>query len=153
MIQRVQSIWLFLAALTLFLLLIVPILSNHATTGDLSLYVGGLYQKANNAAQQLESYIALFGGTILLALICLANIFLFKNRTLQKRVIVLSIFLIIVLTGAIGAVASKTPALMTGVSSVQAGAGLPVLAMIFCALAFRGIRKDEQLIRSADRLR
>lgn len=152
MIQRVQSIWLFLAALTLFLLLILPVVSTHTSTGDLSMLVGGLYQKINNVTQQLEAYTVLFAGTIFIGLICLANIFLFKNRSLQKRVILLITVLIIVLAAGIAAVAVKTPALME-TPSVQAGACLPVLAIIFCALAFRGIRKDEQLIRSADRLR
>ncbi|MGY0040270.1 DUF4293 family protein [Pedobacter sp. NJ-S-72] len=33
MIQRVQSIWLFLASATLFLLLILPIFTRQGTTG------------------------------------------------------------------------------------------------------------------------
>jgi hypothetical protein len=33
------------------------------------------------------------------------------------------------------------------------GMMLPLLSLIFCLLAIRGIRKDEELVRSADRIR
>jgi uncharacterized membrane protein YbaN (DUF454 family) len=152
MIQRVQSVWLFLASLTLFLLLILPILTKDSGTGETWLQVGGIYQKTNNITQKTESYSALFGGTILGGVICLANIFSFRNRTLQKRITLLSIFLIFLLIVSIVNYAVKIPGGING-ATFNIGTGLPLLSLIFCALAFRGIRKDEQLIRSADRLR
>jgi len=152
MIQRVQSVWLFLASLTLFLFLILPILTKETNTGELWLQAGGIYQKVNNVTQKVESYSALFGGTILAGVICLANIFSFRNRALQKRITLFSIFLILLLIVCIVNYALKIPGGING-ASFNIGSGLPVIAVIFCALAFRGIRKDEQLIRSADRLR
>jgi len=152
MIQRVQSVWLFLASLTLFLFLILPILTKETNTGELWLQAGGIYQKVNNVTQKVESYSALFGGTILAGVICLANIFSFRNRALQKRITLFSIFLILLLIVCIVNYALKIPGGING-ASFNTGSGLPVIAVIFCALAFRGIRKDEQLIRSADRLR
>lgn len=152
MIQRVQSIWLFLAGLTLFLLLILPIITKHNYTGDFSLQVGGIYQKGAKVTQKIESYSALFGETILIGAICVANIFFFRNRTLQKRITLLAILLIIQLAVWIAFYVTKFPGGMDG-TTFGAGAYLPLPAIIFCALAFRGIRKDEQLIRSADRLR
>lgn len=152
MIQRVQSIWLFLAGLMLFLLLILPVLSLHNYNEDLTLQVGGIYQNGAKAVQKMESYPALFGETILVGLICVANIFNFRNRTLQKRIILFSILLTIQLAAWIAFYVLKFPGGLDGVT-VKAGAAMPLLTIIFCALAFRGIRKDEQLIRSADRLR
>lgn len=152
MIQRVQSIWLFLASLTLFLLLILPILTKQNAGGEIWLQVGGIYQHTNAIVQQIQAYTGLFGLTIFAGAVCLFNIFNFKNRTLQKRIILLAILLILVISGCLGGYAWKITDGMQG-GSVAIGAALPLLALIFCALAFRGIRKDEQLIRSADRLR
>ncbi len=152
MIQRVQSVWLFLASLTLFLLLILPIITNASNNAELWFQVGGLYQKINNTTQKTDSFPLLFGGTILTGLICLADIFNFKNRTSQKRVILLAIFLILVLEAGTAYYAQKIPGGLDGIS-YNAGAYLPILSIVFCILAYRGIRKDEQLIRSADRLR
>ena len=152
MIQRVQSIWLLLAGLALFLLLILPVLTKHTEAGDLTFQVGGIYQKLNNVSQKTESYTALFGGIVVAGLICIANIFAFSNRTLQKRIILLIIFLIAALTAWTANYALNIPGGTQG-ASLNIGVALPVLSIIFCGLAFRGIRKDEQLIRSADRLR
>jgi hypothetical protein len=152
MIQRVQSIWLFLASLTLFLLLILPILTKQNAGGEIWLQVGGVYQHTNTIVQKVQAYTGLFGLTIFTGAVCLFNIFNFKNRTLQKRIIILAILLIVVISGCIGGYAWKITDGMQG-GSAGIGAALPLLTLIFCALAFRGIRKDEQLIRSADRLR
>ncbi|CAM4159039.1 protein of unknown function [Pedobacter westerhofensis] len=152
MIQRVQSVWLFLAALTLFLLLILPVVTVPTSTGLNWLQVGGIYSTANNITQKTVSYSALFGGTILAGMICLAAIFLFNNRALQKRIVLLAIFVIILVIAAIVYYALNIPGGIVG-AVFNLGAYLPFLSVIFCALAFRGIRKDEQLIRSADRLR
>ena len=152
MIQRVQSIWLFLASLILFLLLILPILTKQGVNGALWLQVGGLYQKTNNITQQIQSLPVAFGGTIFIGVICLINIFNFKNRTLQKRIILLAILLIIALVIYLGVYTQKIPGGFEGVT-FNVGTYLPVASIVFCALAYRGIRKDEQLIRSADRLR
>ena len=152
MIQRVQSVWLFLASLTLFLLLILPVVTTATSTGEVWLQVGGIYEKVNNITQKTISYSALFGGTILAGIVSLAAIFLFNNRALQKRIILLTIFLIVILIAALINYALNIPGGIVG-ATFNVGAYLPVLSVIFCALAFRGIRKDEQLIRSADRLR
>ena len=152
MIQRVQSIWLFLASLTLFLLLILPILTKTGSTGELWLQVGGLYQKANQGTKQLAAYTPLFGFTIFTGLICLINIFNFKNRTLQKRIILLAIVFIIVIIAGAAYYAQTIPGGING-ASFNAGTYLPIVSILFCVLAIRGISNDERLIRSADRLR
>ena len=152
MIQRVQSIWLFLASLTLFLWIILPILTKQSNIGDFSLYAGGFYHRVNNIPQKVESYSLLFGGIIAAAVLCLVNIFMFRNRLLQKRLTLGAILLIVLLIAIAAAYALNIPGGIEG-ATFNPGAYMPVPALIFCALAFRGIRKDEQLIRSADRLR
>jgi hypothetical protein len=152
MIQRVQSVWLFLASLTLFLWLILPILTKQGTSGEIWFQISGLYQRSNNVNTRVDTYPLLFGGTILTGLVCLANIFNFRNRTLQKRIVLLTICAIVALVIGIGSYVTRIPGGIDG-STFNAGAYLPVPSILFCVLALRGIRKDEQLIRSADRLR
>lgn len=152
MIQRVQSVWLFLASLALFLLLILPILNLGTGSTELTLQVGGLYQKAGTISEKIESYTIPFALTILAAILCISTIFLYRNRTLQKRIIILIAFLIGFSAGFVAYSATHITGGING-ASVAAGAFMPLLSLVFCILAFRGIRNDEQLIRSADRLR
>lgn len=152
MIQRVQSIWLFLAGLTLFLLLILPIVSFHGTGTEQVFQAGGLYQKNGAAVQQTAAYPALFGGFLFAGITGLLSIFLFRNRQLQQRVIILCILLTLAFT-ALSAFYIMGVSAAAGSPAVQIGAALPLLSVIFCVLAISGIRRDEALIRSADRLR
>lgn len=136
MIQRVQTIWLFLASLTLFLLLFLPVMSGSGT--GVSFYI----------LPQTPLHYA----TALVTLLTFINIFNFKKRSLQKRLIFLIIVLIIGLSAWIFLSAQQFPG---GVSAgtPAAGAFMPLLSLLFVVLALRGIRKDESLLRSADRLR
>jgi peptidoglycan/LPS O-acetylase OafA/YrhL len=152
MIQRVQSVWLFLASLTIFLLLLLPVVSNQINGSEFWIMVTGLYQKTNETAIKVESFRPLYISTAAVGLICFISIFVFRNRTAQKRIIMVAMVLIISLSYWIFSYAQKIPG---GIASASYGIGafLPVLAVLFCALALRGIRKDEQLLKSADRLR
>lgn len=152
MIQRVQSVWLFLASLTIFLLLLLPIVSNQVNGSEFWIMVTGLYQKTNETAIKVESFKPLYISSVAVGLICFISIFAFRNRTVQKRIIMVVMVLIISLSYWIFNYTQKIPG---GIASASYGIGafLPVLAVLFCALALRGIRKDEQLLRSADRLR
>ena len=152
MIQRVQSIWLFLASLTLFLLIILPVVTKINNNTEYWILVSGLYQKAATGTVKMEGFMALFGSTIILMLLTFANIFSFKNRTLQKRICNVVIILTVALSIWISQVAQILPGGLSG-ARYNAGAFMPILTIIFTFLAHRGIRKDEQLIKSADRLR
>ncbi len=152
MIQRVQSIWLLLTSLTLFLLLLLPIVTKQNNGTELSLMVTGLYQKANGASVKLSTHLPLLITTIAIAVMALVNIFNYKNRLRQKRMVMAIIAFLAGLNFLVFGAAQRIPG---GTEGATYGAGLfmPLLAIIWCFFAIRGIRKDEQLIRSADRLR
>jgi glucan phosphoethanolaminetransferase (alkaline phosphatase superfamily) len=146
MIQRIQSLYLLLAAAagtaTWFLNLWKATLSNNTVS----------YFNAQSSYLVFVVYMII----VLLALIC---IFLYKNRKLQFRLTVVNILL------AVAAIALQyfkvqdhaNKLVASGVNIVSAtylpGAFLPVLILIFLYLAARGIYKDEKLIKSLDRLR
>lgn len=152
MIQRIQSIWLLLAAVTISCLLFVPMVT--ASMGNISYYViaNGLYQKVGTTSTQLASSTPLLVSVIATALICLVNIFNFSNRKRQKLITRITSVLIIGLSFLCSQYAKKIPGGLEN-ANYNIGMFLPVIAIIFCILAIRGINADEKLIRSADRLR
>jgi len=144
MIQRIQSIWLLLAAIAILCLLFVPVLISKDGESTYTLNGYGINNKSTN--------ILLLVSTILAGLISLLNIFNFRNRRLQIRIASLNILLILGLSFWFSSLAKQLPG---GIKNSDIGIGLflPLAAIIFTLLAIRGIKKDEKLIRSADRLR
>lgn len=154
MIQRVQSIWLLLASFTLICLFFIPLITKSVNNTEYLLYIDGHYpliKGANTEGIAITPIGAMIinGIAVLLSLIC---IFQFRNRVMQKRLIMIDMVLIIATAVLSTLNASLLPGGITG-SSIHIGSSLFVLALLFCMLAIRGIRKDEQLLRSADRLR
>ena len=154
MIQRIQTVFLFLAVIALVVFNIIPywqatgqpegegvlLLSYALQTGDLvePTYNFGLY--------------SVVGGIAALAIILLViEIFSYKNRLTQMRIaigisflmsldLVLMTFLIVDLQGDYE-------------GSFGIGIFVFALAMLLNILARRFIQKDEKLVRSVDRLR
>ncbi|MDB5247884.1 MAG: hypothetical protein JWQ40_2278 [Segetibacter sp.] len=143
MIQRKQTIWLLLAAITGFLITRVPL---YAAT------LGGETVRKFIATENL----LLFAVAIIAALLGLVAVFLFKNRPLQMKLSVLGVFV------SIGFIAlevwrmgefGREIALLRQQTSYSWGALLPIAMMVFFILAAVNIRKDEKLVKSLDRLR
>lgn len=146
MIQRIQTIYLALAAACAFGLFALPFATSAQSSDETSLFADGIYNINDHAA-----LLALFCGAGALALI---SIFLFNNR---KQQLLMGRFAIIadVIGIVLVLVFLYQDGTKTGAAEVQEqlGVGLPILFVIFALLAQRGISKDEKLVRSADRLR
>ena len=136
MIQRIQSIWLLLAATCAFLSIKLPYYSGTNAKGV------GSYEL--NATENLFLLIA----TIITGLLALLIIFLFKKRQLQLRLCVLGILLEAVL---IFLYYREVNTFTQGTYSLWAI--LHSLIVIFFFLSARNINKDEKLIKDSDRLR
>ncbi|PSJ72382.1 DUF4293 domain-containing protein [Sphingobacteriales bacterium UPWRP_1] len=131
MIQRIQTIYLLLAALVCAAFIFTPFAISGST----------LLQTLN--------FMALVALSGVVALLSLGNIFLFKNRKLQITLCRVALLVILALIGGGIYYALATD----GQDLPQYGAALPVLGTIFEVLAMRGVQADEKLIRSMDRLR
>lgn len=153
MIQRIQSIWLLLAGLSLSCLFLVPFVSTKDLIG-MKFYIlaSGLYQEVGGVSKQVESYLPLLISVVAVSIMCFVNIFNFKKRKLQKQLAYATVVLIIGLSFWCSVYAKKIPG---GVDIAEYGPGMYVapLAIAFCLLAIRGINRDEALLKSADRLR
>ena len=149
MIQRIQTVFLLLAAVAGFGQFVLPYLS--AEPGNPAATLPAL---ADNVVNPMDNP-GLLGLCVLGGVVSLIAIFLFKNRPLQAR-LAGGAAIASVLLGALAAfVVFQISQQMPSGGSVQygMGLGLPVIALIFNWLAARSIRKDERLVRSADRLR
>ena len=136
MIQRIQSIWLLLAAACAF-------------AGFKLSYYSGL--KINDATlQQLNalSTMLLMLTTITVGVLALLTIFSYKNRSLQLKLCLLGIVLEAVL---IFLYYREVNTFIQGTYSLAAL--LHSIIILAFVLAARGINKDEKLIKTSNRLR
>lgn len=157
MIQRIQTLWLFFATLVLSGLFLFPFVNFIDLVGlGKQIYVTGMYSANNNARVQESSSVLLAVYAGLVALLPLCIIFLYKNRKQQMRFIMIEIALTILLGVWMWSQAFATLETINqtvGVNNVGVGFFLLPVAVILLAMAIGGIRKDEKLIKSADRLR
>jgi len=157
MIQRVQTIWLFLASATLFLLFLFPYFQFFDQM-DIAkaIKVTGIYQMHEGQVIQTTSFILQAIATTIIALLPLIIIFFYKNRKKQLKLIFLNALLVVILSTWLFMV-SKDNLLNSShnftITNIGIGTLLIPLDVIFLLLAAQGIRKDEKLVRSADRLR
>ncbi|KGE14767.1 DUF4293 domain-containing protein [Sphingobacterium deserti] len=157
MIQRIQTLWLLAASITLLGLFVFPYVSFIDLVGlGKQIFVTGTYSSLNNEMSRESSSIfqAILAGIV--AALPLVTVFLFRNRKKQILFVGIAIALIVLL--GVWMFFSASSVLDTISQRIQAGnigVGfflLPV-AIIFLAMAIGGIRQDEKLIKSADRLR
>jgi len=148
MIQRIQSVYLLASFLILLLMLFLPLFEFNA--GD---YVFNSFQiQAKAPAQSLATFP--IGIYLILTLVAhLFAIMLFKNRTLQMRA---TTFLSIFLIGFYALLAFYYFVVINfEITNVKAQITLfiPLISAILVFMANKGIKKDEKLVRSADRIR
>lgn len=157
MIQRIQSIWLLLSGLVLLALFVFPYANYIDLVGlGRQIFVSGIYSFANNTPKLEEAYYLQLAFTILLAIFPIFIIFKYKNRKLQSMLIYLQIVLVVLLMiwmylSASNALSPINQYLSAG--NMGVGFFIPPISILLLALAIGGIRKDEKLIKSADRLR
>ena len=129
MLQRIQTVWIFLAVLGAVFL--------NITAKDFDV---------------LGAYLTINVSTVILILFGVLSIFSFKNR---KRQILLNNISIIINALLIGLLAYWLLNLSGGISIPEKGIEpvFPFLSIVCLLLANMYIRKDERLVKSVDRLR
>lgn len=159
MIQRLQTIYLALVAIISILGLCLPLGQFFDRTTMIASFNSFLFTPAKEITDHHDfAPMALGIILILVILITLVSIMLFKFRMRQLR---LTIFSTILLVGyvvyyvfLIFHYQSSIADVLDSVSfHLCVGGVLPVLSIILNCLAIHGIRKDEALVRSLDRLR
>ena len=157
MIQRVQTLFLAGASLALILLFFFPLATFYdELLGNFRFFITTLEPMDPDPKLQVSIWFAspLYLITAFCGILTLATIFFYKNRPRQVQVIAIAIFLNILLIVLIFFFYINRIEKLTGITaSYQFGIFLPLISLLFLVLANRFIRKDEQLVKSADRLR
>ncbi len=136
MIQRIQTIYLLLsAAVSAGLIFVLHLWTNSE---DLPVFAKDEYL-----------YLGLFLGSALLSLV---SIFSFKNRKFQFVLWRLNIILNFILLGFF-VYQLLMPPRESHISEKGVGIFIPILSIVLLVLANKAIKKDEDLVKSVDRLR
>jgi len=156
MIQRIQTIYLFIASLAIGLMFAFPICSYYGDLHAFKLTLLGIKNLVPSSESIFQIYftLPLIIFVSIISMISLITIFLFKNRKRQLKIIQAIILFNILLIVGIFLIYSKM--ILTQVEVIEEyniGAFLPLFSLIFLVMAYRGVKKDEELVRSADRLR
>ena len=136
MIQRIQSLYL-----------IVAILLN----GVLSFYLP-LWTTSDNVEIYALSQPVALSLFLISVLISIITLFSFKRRKRQFILGRINIILNFVLVGVFAYWTLSLPGEMD-ISEKGIGMLLPIISIVFIALANKAIKKDEDLVKSVDRLR
>lgn len=151
MIQRIQSLFLVLATALLVALYWFPLASFMVNDLIYNLFVCRFQHPETGST--LISTLPLAVLPCLSALLSLIIIFKYKNRVLQMRLCKL-VMLVLFTTLVVGAIYFYRIGQMLQVNGqIAFGAIIPLIAFGFVLLAHRNIKKDEKLVRSADRIR
>jgi len=137
MIQRIQTVYLLLVVIAVLAFIFVPF-------GGIT--IDGI--RGILIIKEIIIFLLLSAG---IGLIALGSIFLFNNRKLQMRVVLINIVISLVLIG----IFIFRLIYFYGLDKYTFGAGavFPLFILFFNLLAFNGIKNDEKLVKSMDRLR
>lgn len=148
MIQRVQTLWMILAALLVFLTIKFSFYSgtlilDTTTNAVTNLATDGTYHvlRATDNFLILILTSALGTGIII-------NIFLFKHRSIQMRIIIIAILLECLI---VYLYIRETNKYSQGNFNIWAA--LHIFIVLFLIFAAKGIYKDSKLIKESNRLR
>jgi hypothetical protein len=143
MIQRIQTVYLLLVSIVSGVLIFFL---NLWKTIEKSIFALDLL---NSESYLLKLIPILF---LVSAILAFGAIFLFKNRKLQFVTGRLTILINLILLGLLIYLSLTLPGEAT-VSEKGIGMFIPILVVLLIVLANRAIKKDEDLVKSADRLR
>ncbi|MCF6365564.1 MAG: DUF4293 domain-containing protein [Bacteroidales bacterium] len=149
MIQRIQTLWFLFAVATAVLMFFFPVIE-LSTDSSIRIYQ---YDSISIAGFDniIQSGYIVAGLTGVIAFLSFFGIFLYKNRNLQMRICTFISLLVLFLVALISYF-SLTKGGNT-IATIGLSAILPIIIFIFILMARRGIRRDELLVKAADRLR
>ncbi|MCD8102827.1 MAG: DUF4293 domain-containing protein [Alistipes sp.] len=154
MIQRIQSVYLFVASVMMFMMLSFPMCRFLVGDEEFVIKAFGIYSVTAGDAMVVS--LGYFGVLVVVAAVLpLVTLFLYKNRILQIRLCFMEmVFLIgaqvMVVYTIYNAVAKLEGPLSVSCSIVDL---FPLASLILTWLAYKRIVRDEALVRSLDRIR
>jgi hypothetical protein len=154
MIQRIQTIWLIISTLSSGLLIKGGIIEFVDKAGQ-EYFTGfsGIYKLNGSGYELVTNSVPLAAVIILILVLSIITILLFKRRKIQKVLslvlITFSLCMIILITYYSFILMKNYDAeFVPGVKMV-----IPLIILIALVLAYKGISRDDNIVKSYDRLR
>ena len=135
MIQRIQSIWLLLAAASFFILYKFPL---GITSNKREIFA--------------EESLPIIGLGIFMGIFAIALIFMYKKRKNQKKNVLVNMLLGVLLLVLIFFQVRGFESSQVSVE-FKLGAIYPIVFILFSSLAYASIAKDEKLLKKTRKLR
>jgi len=155
MIQRIQSVYFFLAIVSAALMFFFPLASFYGDS-NFVLYIYELQFFDPEPSLLFSPYLLmpLMGTVVLIMLLSLTALFSYKNRRRQLALTKISMGVTLILLAAyfFGYMGLFENA-VGNPPIYEFASFMPALVFLFLFLANRGVQKDEKLIKSMDRLR
>ncbi len=155
MIQRIQSVYLGLIMILSLLLFSGSVAIFTSPSGNTAVLTtsGNLFETGGKLISQLTGPWLIVSMLLLISVLSLVSLLMFRNRMIQIKVTLTVIFLSLILIAVcswliLSVIRDFNMALKPGIKMA-----FPVLMLVFSILAYLGIRKDERLVKSYDRLR
>ena len=151
MIQRIQTIYLFMSGVVMSFLFFHHLASIESSDQSAEFWLSGV-KESGTGDFILQSW-PLMVLAIIIILIYLITIFLYKKRELQMRLVVYAIILIFGFVGVGAFYGIQGANLIDGKITMEYFSVMPVIAVIFSIMAWRGIRRDYLMLKAVDRIR
>ena len=158
MIQRSQTIYLFLAAIAGLLTFFLPFAHFVENDVKLSEYAAfGVFNVQSDLIEMTGPFLfPAWVFSVLASIIPMVTIFLFRRRPVQLKftrlALLTNLSFIVYLFFSIDAIHTELCGTEVGIL-YHSGFYMPVIAIPFLFLGIRGIKKDEALVKSLDRIR
>lgn len=154
MIQRIQSLYLLVSTILMGLTFFAPVASFTVASGDI--YTLTTFSLSSAEVSQSTIWMGIL--MVIATVLPLVTIFLFKHRMLQVRLCAVEIVLLL------GCIAFEAIYFwLSGANALEElvvehrhlgwAAIMPIVSLVFTALAARATFKDEITVRSFDRIR
>ncbi len=154
MIQRIQTVYLMISLLAILFMYIFPYAELFSNDGYIYIFnFKGVGSEEKLDPEMQINTIPLILLMLAIIVITLFAIFSFKNRIKQIRLVILNLLLMIGLGFLSWYYLSNFSKIAEGTNNYKITMVLPAISIVFSYLAYKAIKRDENLIRSADRIR
>lgn len=155
MIQRIQSVYLSLITLLSLIFFKGSFLIFSEKSGSfIRVTLIGIFRDSTTHNPELiEKLLPLSALIVLIPVISLITILFFKNRKIQMwmsliLILLSAIYVVALIHVSINSISKFAASIIPGFKMI-----IPILILVLSILAYLGIRKDDHLVKSYDRLR
>jgi len=158
MLQRIQSVYLVLAALAIILMFFFPLATYYnELSGNYKFFIYGVTCMDPEPGVRFSPLftLPLTGLALFSSILTVTTLFLYKKRVLQIRLCAINLLVILLMIVVIFFFYASRITAMTGIEPAYnyAGMVMPLAALVFLILSHRSIKRDESLVKSSERLR